>query len=282
MKRKKLIIILSAVLATLIIGGVVVYAASYDSTSDPLVALSYITNVFKPSVDKDIKSVGDKVTSAESRISSIEKAIANGTIGGTVDTAEIDGRLDALESSAALSAADVKSIKTQLESAKSELSEAKAQLESISADSVTKSELQSEVSNLSATIAEQSTKIDALSAAIEAQSSNVDTLISTYSALLEALLEKAEPTEENYGYKTVTLSKGEKISAAASCSVMMRAGEGTYTFSGEGYDATASSSIASGSSAKTEHIVVFDTGVVFEAVSDTAVIMIKGDYTVER
>ncbi len=247
MKRKKLIIILSAVLATFILGGVIVYAASYDSTSDPLVALSYLNSVFKPSIDKDIKSVSDRVTTAEGKISSIEKAISSGNIG----------------SGSPADSAEVEELKKALEGVKADLDAAEKEIDQLTSDKATKTELAE------------------LAKTVEEQNARVDGLFDAYGDIVEALLAERIPAAENYGYKTVTLKKGQMLLCNNYVSVLLKGGGGTYKFEGVGYDATASEDIASGDSAVLEHIAVFETGVVFEATADTTV-MVKGEYTVER
>lgn len=272
MKKKKLIISLCIIATVLLTGAFVVYAAAYDSTKDPLVALSYITNVFKPSVDKDIKAVSDKVASAEAKITALEKSLA----GGTFDPSAIEGRLDVLESgidslegTASSQNAEIEAMKAQLQSAEGEIQSAKKDLEDAKKE-------------LSALMSDNATKtqIAELTERINSQSERVDTLIGTYGALLDLLMAEREPTEENYGYKTVTLNSGEKVVCGSECIMMLRSGAGVYSFTGEGYDATGADLISSGDSAKAEHIVTFENGAVFTA-SEKAVIMVKGDYTVE-
>ncbi|MBE6562358.1 MAG: hypothetical protein E7660_01330 [Ruminococcaceae bacterium] len=268
MKRKKLIIAISAILATLIIGGVIVYAAAYDSASDPLVALSYLTGVFKPSVDKDIKAVSDRVTAAETKISNIEKQIASGNIGGgTVDTTEIDNRLDALESANTLTATEITDLKAQLEAARGELTAAKNELEALIAEKASKADVDAVTAS-----------VNELMSAVNTQSERVDSLLATYGELLDALTADKTTGGKNYGFTTITLYKGERLVCGKGAAVMLRGGEGTYTAC---YDSTASENLTSGSTAPAEHIVIFDDGGSFETVSDRATIMVKGEYRVE-
>lgn len=53
MKKVKIFILITVVLISL---AVTVWAVSYDSAGDPLVSLSYITDIFKPQIDKSISS----------------------------------------------------------------------------------------------------------------------------------------------------------------------------------------------------------------------------------
>ena len=70
------LILTAAMITTLAVG---VFAASYDSSEDPLISLSYLTETFRPSIEKDYKE----------RIAILEEKIAqltNGTTTGTTDT----------------------------------------------------------------------------------------------------------------------------------------------------------------------------------------------------
>lgn len=55
MKNEKKLRVAAAVCAILVSSAVTVYAA-YDSSKDPVVSLSYLTEVFKPSVKSELKS----------------------------------------------------------------------------------------------------------------------------------------------------------------------------------------------------------------------------------
>lgn len=265
MKKRKLIIALSIALSVLIIGVVVVYAAAYNSESDPLVALSYLTSVFKPSIDNQISAVSNRLTSAEKKLAELEGSVGSGDF----DTTEIDSRLDSLENTDGTHSEEISSVKTQIAEAKTSLSEIRASLEQLSEDSANKSD----VSSLSE-------RLDVLSSQLDGQSEEIDTLIGTYEKLIEKLVDERIPSENNYGYETVVLSAGQSVNCIGKCSVMLRSGSGTYSFTDGGYDSTAMTDILSGSEAELEHIVIFDGGVQFTA-SESSAVMIKGEYTVE-
>jgi len=64
------ILVLAAVLA------VTVLAASYDSSEDPIVSLSYLTQVFRPSIEKDYE---EKIAALEAQI----EALSSSTVPST-------------------------------------------------------------------------------------------------------------------------------------------------------------------------------------------------------
>lgn len=53
MKKIKIFILASVIMITL---AVTIWAVAFDSSSDPLVSLSYITDIFKPQIEKSISS----------------------------------------------------------------------------------------------------------------------------------------------------------------------------------------------------------------------------------
>ncbi len=90
MQKKKtsststILILTAAVISALAMG---VLAASYDSSEDPLISLSYLTETFRPSIEKDYKE----------RIATLEEKIAqlsNGTAGETSETPSSDTSTD--------------------------------------------------------------------------------------------------------------------------------------------------------------------------------------------
>lgn len=139
-KRTKLFIAVGAVVAVCLT--VTVFAANYDSSSDPLVALSYLTDVFRPSVDGDIKAVSDRVTDMESKISSLEEKISSG--GGSSESAEVE-----------------------ISEIKAALQEMEAELAKITSNSASKDE----VSDLSDSVSSLDSRVSALTALIERLSS---------------------------------------------------------------------------------------------------------------
>ncbi len=72
MKNK--ISLIAVVLAFMIAATVTVFAA-YDSSSDPLVSLSYLNNVFKPGIDNEIASLRSTIGTLESTIGDLESDI---------------------------------------------------------------------------------------------------------------------------------------------------------------------------------------------------------------
>lgn len=134
--RTKLFIAVGAVIAVGLT--VTVFAANYDSSSDPLVALSYLTDVFRPSVDEDIKAVSDRVTGAEAKISSLEEKVSSG--GGNSESAE----------------SEIAGIKAMLQ-------EIEGELANITSSSASKDE----ISALSDSIASLDNRISSLTALIE-------------------------------------------------------------------------------------------------------------------
>lgn len=89
-KRTKIIIALLAVMLA-ISAAVTVYAVGYDSESDPLVALSYITDVFKPQVESIIQS-------AKKELSDMISALQASTNTLDASVKQADSDIDALES----------------------------------------------------------------------------------------------------------------------------------------------------------------------------------------
>lgn len=280
MKKKKLIISLCVVLGVLVAGAFAVYAAAYDSASDPLVALSYITDVLRPSVDKDIDSVSDKVASAEEKIAALEKSLA----GGTFDPSEIENRLDVLEEADSDSKEQLDDMTLQLNTVLASLEEAKAQLDEAKGDlDALRGEQESANAELQNALngKASSARVEELSLAVEQHSERVDNLIETYGLLLDALLAERVPSQDTYGYTTVTLKAGQRLICSEPCSMMLRGGEGIYSFESTAYDATAAAPIESGAGAAALHIVIFDGASRFTASENGATVMVKGEYTVE-
>jgi len=65
---KKIRTIIAAVSVVLTLG-VTVLAASYDSSEDPLISLSYLTNIFKPEIREEYE---DRIAELEARLSALE------------------------------------------------------------------------------------------------------------------------------------------------------------------------------------------------------------------
>ena len=55
MNFKKNIRVIAMALAVVMTLGITVFAASYDSSEDPLISLSYLKNIFKPEIEKEYK-----------------------------------------------------------------------------------------------------------------------------------------------------------------------------------------------------------------------------------
>ena len=56
-----------------------VFAASYDSSEDPIVSLSYLTDIFRPAVEKDYT---EKIDELNEKIQTLEKTIDDLTENG--------------------------------------------------------------------------------------------------------------------------------------------------------------------------------------------------------
>lgn len=65
-KKIRTMIAAASVVLTL---GVSVLAASYDSSEDPLISLSYLTNIFKPEIEQEYE---ERVAELEARLSELE------------------------------------------------------------------------------------------------------------------------------------------------------------------------------------------------------------------
>lgn len=142
-KRTKLFVAVGAVVAVGLT--VTVFAANYDSSSDPLVALSYLTDVFRPSVDKDIKAVSDRVTDMETKISSLEEKVSSG--GGSSESAEAE-------------IAEIKGLLQEIEGELGEITSNAASKDELTALSDSVSALDSRISSLTALIERLSSQKD--------------------------------------------------------------------------------------------------------------------------
>lgn len=71
---------IASALAVVCALGISVFAATYDSSQDPLISLSYLTNIFKPEIEKEYKEkvagLESTVTSLESKISALEQQVS--------------------------------------------------------------------------------------------------------------------------------------------------------------------------------------------------------------
>ena len=250
--KKKIIIAAVVTLVAVVVTAVAVYAASYDSSSDPLVALSYLTDVFRPSVDKDIKAVSDKVASAESRLAKLESSIGSGGF----DPSELEGRLDGAEDA-------LTELENEISEIKRELSEANEALAGLDGKAASKNE------------------VEALEEKLNDQISRLDSIDSVYRALLDELISEREEGSYLYGYETVTLAKGERLVLSSAGDMMLKSGRGSYFFSGTAYDATGKKELSSGAVAESGHIVAFDDAARFEAAFNSSV-MVRGEWKIER
>ncbi len=79
MKHPKKIKIFAAVVAVALSLGATVLAATYDSSEDPLISLSYLTYIFKPEIQKDYEK---HLAALEARVEALE--------GGTYEAPETD------------------------------------------------------------------------------------------------------------------------------------------------------------------------------------------------
>lgn len=73
---KKIRTIIAAASVALALG-VTVLAASYDSSEDPLISLSYLTNIFKPEIEQKYE---EKIEKLEARLSELENTISDPVI----------------------------------------------------------------------------------------------------------------------------------------------------------------------------------------------------------
>ena len=101
MNFKKNIRVIAMALAVVMTLGITVFAASYDSSEDPLISLSYLKNIFKPEIEKEYKEkvsgLESTIASLESKISSLEKKISE----GNADAPSADNSSENTEPSAA-------------------------------------------------------------------------------------------------------------------------------------------------------------------------------------
>lgn len=78
MSKKKQIIAL-AIVIVIILSTTAIVVSGYDSASDPLVSLSYITDVLKPEIkgeiSKSVNGVSSEVTSLKNEVSDLKKEI---------------------------------------------------------------------------------------------------------------------------------------------------------------------------------------------------------------
>lgn len=107
-KKNKILIALIAVFVA-ISAAVTVYAVGYDSESDPIVALSYITDVFKPQVESMIQGVKTELSEL---ISGLQASVSK--LDASADKAETE--IKALESTVAELESGNASLKDSLES----------------------------------------------------------------------------------------------------------------------------------------------------------------------
>lgn len=73
MNHSKKIRIAIAVISFILLSGVTVFAASYDSSEDPLISLSYLTNIFKPEIEQGYE---ERVAELEQRLKELENDFA--------------------------------------------------------------------------------------------------------------------------------------------------------------------------------------------------------------
>lgn len=85
--KKHLRVTLGAIAAASVLA-VTVFAASYDSSEDPIVSLSYLTDIFRPSIEDEynekIDELNDKIQELESTID----ALSENYVPGEVDEPE--------------------------------------------------------------------------------------------------------------------------------------------------------------------------------------------------
>lgn len=80
--------------ATMIVAlGVGVLAASYDSSEDPLISLSYLTETFRPSIEKDYK---ERIAVLEEKIAQLINDANTGATEPTSPAVPTDSKRDAM------------------------------------------------------------------------------------------------------------------------------------------------------------------------------------------
>lgn len=91
MKKTKILIFAMAIMIAL---AVTIWAVSYDSATDPLVTLSYITDIFKPQIDKSISSTE---AALRAEIDALNKKIDSIISSGAATSAETSNAADTYE-----------------------------------------------------------------------------------------------------------------------------------------------------------------------------------------
>ncbi len=98
MKHQKHFRAIAAALAAVLSLGVTVFAASYDSSEDPLISLSYLTKIFKPEIEKEYKEATAGLESTAAALAN-EVTLLTGEISSLkADTTTLKNAVTALES----------------------------------------------------------------------------------------------------------------------------------------------------------------------------------------
>lgn len=101
MNKKIKIIIALLTLVVLISAAVTVYAVGYDNENDPIVALSYITDVFKPQIESTIQAVKNELSEMISSLRTSNDALDASVKQADSDIKQANSDIDALESAVA-------------------------------------------------------------------------------------------------------------------------------------------------------------------------------------
>lgn len=184
MNKQKRIRIAVVAAAVLVAGTVTVFASGYDSMKDPIVSLSYLTDVFKPELSGELKA------SLKTEISNDLKSSVKTEVSNELKSSIKNEITNELKSSLKTE------IKNELgESVKNSITEEiKTELESSIKDSL-KETLRTEIYN---------------------------EISGDFAATIDALQKQIDVLKNEY--EVVTLEKGKKLTANASCEIVVLSG----------------------------------------------------------
>jgi len=280
MKKSKRLKITAVAAAVMLAGTVTVYA-SYDSSKDPVVSLSYLTDVFKPEVKGELSSEikSSLKTELKNEIKSELKTAIKSEISSELKSSiksEISSELKSSLKSELKSEISA-SLKSEL---KSELStELQAEIkpsikEEVIAD--LKGELKSELKNEIKTELGTSLKESLKSELYEELSVDM-------SATVEALQKQIDILSNEY--EVITIEKGKKFTAKSACEILLLSGAMNVKCraANEGIvDCTDGVILYDGQNVPVHHkLIVPDNGDSRGfAVTATTEILVKGGYTI--
>ncbi len=106
MNHQKKFRVIAATLAVSLSLGVTVFAASYDSSEDPLISLSYLTKIFKPEIEKEysektagLESTAAQLTSEVAALNNEVSSLKNTVTSLESVNASLENKIAALENS---------------------------------------------------------------------------------------------------------------------------------------------------------------------------------------